>query len=210
MRRLPFHPAGAAGDPASAETGIAKSVRAASRDVYAGWTEPDGGGNAGEVSQRAIEAQVAAAVTGRKPLYFEPWGEGLSEAFAEAYRQVIPPEVRVLARDGMLFVFRPEVVEAILDSDPAFYRKAGESPEDSIVRVSLSSMNGELLGYGARHILERPAHHVRIYKDNLLLLYFFVSSPDRALAERIANERTGDFYRAHGWTGLDFVMEYVE
>lgn len=110
----------------------------------------------------------------------------------------------------MLFVFRPEVVEAILDSDPEFYRRAGETLDDSIVRVSRDSMNGELLGYGARHILERPAHHVRIYKDSQLLLYFFVSSPDRALAERIANDRTEDFYRAHGWSGLDFVMEYVE
>ena len=210
MRRLPFHPGGAEGHPTSVEAGIAKSVRAASRDVYAGWTEPDGGGDTGEVSQRAIEAQVAAAVTGRKPLYFEPWGEGLSEAFAEAYRKVIPPVVCVLCRDGMLFVFRPEVVAAILDSDPAFYRKPGETPEDSIVRVSRESMNGELLGYGARHILERPSHHVQIYKDDTLLLYFFVSSPDRELAERIANERTEDFYRACGWADLDFVMEYVE
>jgi hypothetical protein len=57
---------------------IALDIRAASQNVYAGWTTQDGSGDEVELSQRAIEAQVSAAVTGRKPLYFEPWGEGLS------------------------------------------------------------------------------------------------------------------------------------
>lgn len=65
------------------ERSIALDVRAASQDVYAGWSAPDGDRDTGERQQRAIEAHVAAAVTGRKPLYFDPWGEEFSEAFVE-------------------------------------------------------------------------------------------------------------------------------
>ena len=60
-------------------------------------------------------------------------------------------------------------------------------------------MNGELLGYGARHMLENPAHEVKIYKGSDLILYFFVSSPDEAVANHIATERATDFVKAFGW-----------
>jgi hypothetical protein len=123
------------------ERAIALDVRAASQAVYPGWTIPDGDESTGDGGQRAIEAQLAAAVTGRKPLYFDPWGEQFSDAFAQAYRKVIPIDVEVVSRDGMLFVFRPEAVTLILDSDPGFYRHAGESVIDSIVRVSGQGMN---------------------------------------------------------------------
>jgi hypothetical protein len=109
----------------------------------------------------------------------------------------------------MLFIYRPEAVRPILDSDPDFYLHAGESEIASIARVSESSENGELLGYGARHIAVRPCFDVRIYLGESLLLYFFVSSPDEETAARIANERTKDFYEAHGWEDLRFVMEFI-
>ena len=60
-----------------------------------------------------MEAQISAAVTGRKPLYFEPWGKGVSEKFAAAYRVVIPADVEVHARDGNLLIYRNEVVRPI-------------------------------------------------------------------------------------------------
>jgi hypothetical protein len=49
-------------------------------------------------------------------------------------------------------------------------------------------MNGELLGYGARHMLETPSHEVRIFKGDELVLYFFISNHDENLAEKIAGE----------------------
>jgi hypothetical protein len=97
MAGIQVHPGGAEEDPRSIAGNIAKSVRTASRRVHPGWTEPKSSGDPGEVSKRAIEAQIAAAALGRKPLYFEPWGEELSEAFAAAYRKVLPAGVSVRA-----------------------------------------------------------------------------------------------------------------
>lgn len=193
-------------DEEPVERAIALDVRAASQAVYSGWTIPNGDGSPGAIAQRAIEAQVSAAVTGRKPLYFDPWGEEFSDAFAQSYRKVIPSDVEVISREGMLFVYRPEAVTPILDSDPDFYRHAGESIIDSIARVSGQGMNGELLGYGARHMQENPAHEVKIYKGSDLVLYFFVSDPDEILAEKIAGERANDFIRAFGWGDVSFEL----
>lgn len=198
MAGIQVHPGGAEEDPRSFAGNIARSVRAASRSVHPGWSEPKGSGDPGEVSERAIEAQIAAAALGRKPLYFEPWGEGLSEAFAAAYRKVLPAGVSVRAKNGMLFIYRPEAVKPILQADPGFYLHPGDSLIASIARVSESAENGELLGYGARHIAVRPCFDVRIYLGESLLLYFFVSSPDEEAAARIANERTQDFTKPTG------------
>lgn len=192
------------------EERIALDVRAASQDVFAEWSAPDGVGNEGEISQRAIEAQVAAAVTGRKPLYFEPWGEGLSEEVAESYRKIIPRNVEVVARDGMLFVYRPEAVQPIVDSDPGFYKRSGESLLDSIARISADGMNGDLLGYGSRSTTERPAHAVGIFKGKDLVLYYFVSDPDPDHASDYARRRAEDFTRAFGWDDVGFKIDKLD
>ncbi len=192
------------------ERSIALNIRAASKDVYPGWSIPHGDGDQGESQQRAIEAQIAAAVTGRKPLYFEPWGEEFSDAFAESYRRVIPKNVEVQSRDGMLFIYQKEPVRIILDSDPEFYRPGGESDIDAIARVSANGVNGELLGYGARSILDRPAHQVRIFKGNDILMYYFVSDPDPKHAAGFAKARTLDFERAFGWDDVRFELTKVD
>lgn len=192
------------------ERRIALDIRAASQDVFTGWTAPDGRGDEGELSQRAIEAQVSAAVTGRKPLYFEPWGEGLSERVAESYRKIIPSDVDVVARDGMLFVYRPESVQPIIDSDLQFYRIDSESLLDSISRVSAAGRNGELLGYGARDTLTRPAHAVTILRGNQTVLYYFISDPDPVHAAKFAKSRATDFVRAFGWKGVRFEIEKLD
>ena len=192
------------------ERRIALNIRAASQDVFAGWTAPDGSGDEGELSQRAIEAQVSAAVTGRKPLYFEPWGEGLSEQFAESYRTVIPGDVDVVARDGMLFVFRPEAVQPIVDSDPEFYKIGNESLLDSIARVSAAGRNGELLGYGARDMLSRPAHGVTILRGKRPVLYYFISDPDPKHAAIYAQARADDFELSFGWDDVRFEIEKLD
>jgi hypothetical protein len=197
-------------DKEPVERTIALDIRAASQNVYPGWTVPDGDRGTGESQQRAIEAHVAAAVTGRKPLYFDPWGKEFSDAFATEYRKVLPEEVEVVSRDGMLFVYRPGNVGAIMDADPEFYRKAGESMLDSISRVSTDGMNGELLGYGARDMVTRPAYGVKILKGDELALYYFVSDPDPVHAAEFAERRAMDFVRAFGWDDIRFVLEKLE
>jgi hypothetical protein len=192
------------------ERGIALDVRAASENVHPRWTTPDGSGDAGAVSQRSIEAQIAAAVTGRKPLYFEPWGEGLSQEFATAYRAVIPADVEVHARDGNLFIYRINEVIPILEADSQFYQKAGDSILDSVARVSATGQNGELLGYGARSLLERPAQEVRIFKGKDLFMYYFVSDSDSEHAARFAAERATDFELAFGWDDVRFELNELK
>lgn len=188
---------------------IAKLARSASRHVYPEWSEPSNDGHPGEIPDRAIEAQIAAAVTGRKPLYFEHWGKGLSEAFAESYRRVLPEIVEVHARDGMLFIYRPAAVRRIMKADPAFYRAKGDADLDSIARVSAVGMNGDLLGYGARSMTERPAHAVRIFRGSTLLLYYFISTPDPASARKFAKQRALDFVQAFEWEGVGFDLELL-
>jgi len=79
----------------------------------------------------------------------------------------------VHAQDGMLFVYRPEAVKPILDSDPAFYRPNGESDLQAIVKVSKTGQNGELLGYGARSLHAPGSVGVTILsKDNVVFTFF--------------------------------------
>lgn len=204
MEGIPLHPRRPGPDQAADSRTTAELVRAASRDVYSGWSVPAGDGDPGESQQRAVEAQIVAAAEGRKPLYFDPWGEMFSEAFAEAYRKVLPSDVTVEARGGMLFVYKEDVVRVILESDPDFYLQNGETILESIARVSAAGENGELLGYGARSMMERPAHEVKIYKGVHLMLYFFVSAPGYKEAAFCANERALDFSRAFGWEDVRY------
>ncbi len=191
--------------------GTAEAIRAASRVVLPEWSVPESDTAPGSVADRAIEAQIAAAVEGRKPLYYEPWDNpDLSDQLAAEYRKVIPPEVAVESRKGFLYIYRPGKVKGILDSDPEFYRRQGESDFDSIARVSEDHSNGELLGYGARSMMDRPAHEVRIYKGKDLILYFFVSSPDEKKATLIADERTRDFFRSFQWSDLRYEIKLVD
>jgi hypothetical protein len=211
MEGIPGNPGRSGQDQSSDAKAAAEAIRAASRNVYPGWTEPKGDSDPGSTSDRAIEAQIAAAVEGRKPLYFEPWGDpDVASRFQAAYRPVIPADVEVKSAGGTLFVYRKEAVRPILDADPEFYRRDGETDFESIVRVSNDSQNGELLGYGARSMIVRPSHEVRLFKGNDLLLYFFVSSPDEPFAASIANERAGDFIRAFGWTDVRFELKRVD
>lgn len=208
MASISLHTGGAEENPTSDSERTAEAVRTASRSVLPEWTVPSGSSAPGSVADRAVEAQITAASEGRKPLYYEPWGNpDLADQLAAAYRQVLPSGVAVESKNGFLYIYRPEAITGILDSDPSFYRRTGESDFDSISRVSEDHSNGELLGYGARGILDRPAHLVRIYKGRDLILYFFVSSADAKKAANIANERTEDFNRAFGWPDLRYEIK---
>jgi len=205
MEGIPLHPRRPGPDQAADSRTTAELVRAASRDVYSGWSVPQSDRDPGSVAERAIEAQITAASEGRKPLYYEPWGdEYVAAKFVDAYRKVLADDVVIDCRNGFLYIYRPEAVIPILDSDLGFYRRKGESDFDSIARVSEEHSNGELLGYGARSMMERPAQEVKIYKGDHLILYFFVSAPGYKEAAYFANERALDFSRAFGWEDVRY------
>jgi hypothetical protein len=100
--------------------------------------------------RQATEAQVAASCLGLKPLYFDPYVES-GRSLAAAFAGRLPAGVEIRHNDAGIFIYRPEVVEPILNGDPAYYRPNGENTWSAIARVSPED-NGELLGYGARNM----------------------------------------------------------
>ena len=164
---------------------IGQAARAALGKVFEEWNS--------EVDwaiKRTVEAQIAAASLGYKPLYWDPWGEAASALIRSRLRIALPSGTIIDANDAGLLVFRRDVVGPILDSDPAFYRPHGEDDLSAVRKVSRIGHNGELLGYGARSIDARGAVPIRIFNDAAELFAFFVSDP--RVAEFHARERLLD------------------
>lgn len=193
--------------------GIARLAEESFRSVYPGWSKSPSSGSAqgiGAPQDRAVEAQIAAAALGRKPLYFDPWGEEQAELLVKSLKGKLPKGAVIDQRDGNLFVYREDVIRPIIEGDPEFYTRDGESLLDSIARVSRSGQNGELLGYGARNMLVRPAYAVTINKGDETLLYYFVSAPDEFTASKFALHRMKDFKEAFGWEDVLFSIERLD
>jgi len=164
---------------------IGQAARAAFGKVFEEWHS--------EVDwpiKRTIEAQIAAASLGYKPLYWDPWGEAASGLIRSHLRSALPAATIIDASDAGLLVFRRDLVRPILDSDPAFYRPHGEDDLSAIRNLSRTGQNGELLGYGARSLDAQGAVQIRIFNDDAELFAFFASDP--RVAEFHARERLLD------------------
>ena len=103
---------------------------------------------------------------------------------------IVPAGVEVHSLDSGVVVFRPDSVQAILESDPAFYRPNGQDDLPAIDRVCAAGENGELLGYGARNWAVPHGVRVTITGPDGVLFMFFVSNPNDA--EFYARERLRD------------------
>ena len=67
-------------------------------------------------------AALSAVAAGRKPLYHEEWGQELGSDLARRLWGLDLPGVQItLADDGHLFAYRPEIIQSIIDADPAAY-----------------------------------------------------------------------------------------
>lgn len=163
---------------------IGQAARAAIGKVFERWNS-----EADWPVKRAVEAQIAAAGLGYKPLYWDPWGEASAPLRSEL-RRVLRTGAVIDASDAGLLIFQPEVVVPILNADPGFYRPQGESDLAAIRQVCRNGQNGELLGYGARSIDASGAVSVRIFNDLDDLFAFFRSDP--GVAEFHARERLLD------------------
>ena len=164
---------------------IAAAARTVGQLVLAGWTTALRGGIA-----QGIEAQIAAAALGYKPLYFDPWPEEEARKFARLIRAQLPVGAEVHGRAEGLFIYRPEAVRPILDCDPDFYRPHSETDLDAIVRTCKAGVCGELLGYGARSLWTLGAAKVTVFGQSGARFVFFVSRPEVAL--KFARLRAGD------------------
>ncbi|MFL6518731.1 MAG: hypothetical protein ACJ8NS_00765 [Chthoniobacterales bacterium] len=150
--------------------------------------------------KRAVEAQIAAASLGYKPLYWDPWGEEASARLRFQLRRGLPAGTIIGTNNAGLAVFQESTVRPILDSDPAFYRPSGESDLPAVLLVSRAGFNGELLGYGARSFDTPGVVPVRIVDDDGELFASFMSAP--GVAERHARERLLDIAT---YTGADLI-----
>jgi hypothetical protein len=162
--------------------------------------------SAGEGSETAkgIESQITAASLGQKPLYFDPWGAE-AQAVASGLKRHLPAGTSVRAKNGILYVWRAEAVKPLLDADPAFYRPNQETDFEAIVRVSETGMNGELLGYGARHILHRPGVRVIIFGPGHTPAVGFVTTPEDMMS--IVTARLADLVQATGRKDWEIEIE---
>ena len=163
---------------------IGEAARAGFREVFEGWDS-----EAYWPVNRTVEAQIAAASLGYKPLYWDPWGRNSARLCAEL-RRVISADAVADASDVGLVVFQPNVVMPILEADPVFYRPHGESILTAVRRVCRTRQNGELLGYGVRSADTARAVPVRILDGQADLFARFMSDP--RVAEDHARERLLD------------------
>lgn len=164
--------------------------------VFAGWDTSPGGG-----VERAIEAQIAAAALGHKPLYFDPWDHLTASRLADELIARMPAGVQVLALPEGLLVFQPGRVRSILDANPQFYRPHDEDDEAALQRAVGTGFSGELLGYGALNLLTPHAARVTLFSAERVLFTFFVSEQAQARASAVL--RAGDIAAA-----FDFPVLY--
>jgi hypothetical protein len=164
---------------------IGQAARAAFGKVFEEWNS-----EADWPIKRTVEAQIAAASLGYKPLYWDPWGEAASAALRPLLQRVLAPGTVIDANDAGLLIFQPEIVRPLLDSDPAFYRPQGEGILEAVINVCRIGFNGELLGYGARSFDAVAAVPVRIFNEDGDLFTLFMSDP--RVAEFHARERLLD------------------
>lgn len=128
-------------------------------------------------------AELAAAATGRKPLFHEAIGES-APRIAMRLRQVLPASVEVRATGTDLFVYRPGALIGLADPSRPLWEQ-----------VRAHSDDGRWLGYGA-HFPTEPTVRVSILNPEGRVVAGFrapASAPDGW-----ANARAEDFTIATG------------
>lgn len=100
-----------------------------------------------------------------------------------------PDNVEVVFEDGHLYAYRPEVIQPIIARAPDAY--PGADLFEKIQHATLAGENGELLGYGARSMLEPGTVLVQVVDDAGRDVFSFRSLPENAA-------RALDFSQAYG------------
>ncbi len=139
--------------------------------------ENDGDASISEIS-REVAAGIYGVELGVKPLYHEHYGLE-AEPLAQALKAAVSPGVEVTARDGHLYVYRPEAVERVVNRDPEAY--PGDTVFDKIHRATQADQNGELLGYGARSMPEGDTTVILRDAESGAILTGFRSHWDQAM-----------------------------
>lgn len=126
-------------------------------------------------------AQITAVINGRKPLYIEPFPE---TAFT-AMRDNLPNGVGALYDGEHVIIYNKQEASRTLGVPMS-------DLSDSVRQAVRNGDSGNLLGYGASSLSDRPAYLVKIFNGPELVCGF-ISSGDYTTAERYAMMRIQDF-----------------
>lgn len=169
-------------------------IGAAGQEVFGSVRTPDTGEPLDPADALAGGAHIAAVAEGRKALYHEQWGPELGAPLADQLKVLKLPNVHIfLTDDGHLLAYQPDAVRQIVDANPENY--PGKSLFDKVLNATLAGTNGDLLGYGARTMLEPDRVLVQIMDGDTPVCGFFSRA---AVADQFAAQRTLDFDRAYG------------
>lgn len=166
-----------------------RDIGRAGQDVYQGLRSGDDGVALDPEGASAASAEIAAAALGRKPLYHEQWTPEVASDLAQSLREKLPPEVSIHAREGHLYVFRPETAARILGGS--------EQLLDRIHDLSVRNENGRLLGYGAPFGFRADLARVLI-RDTETGQGVLSFNSDPARAAIFARDRARDYALATG------------
>jgi hypothetical protein len=128
-------------------------------------------------------AQIAAAATGRKPLFHESIGSAAPHVAAEL-RKILPASVEVQATDSDIFVYRPEALEKFANASSPLWPQ-----------VQAHANDGLWLGYGANFPTDQTVLVKIVDPSGKTKSGFY--APVRG-AEKYAAQRAGDFTLATG------------
>ena len=171
-------------------------IAAAAREVFASVRSRDDGEPLDAETAIGGGAALAAVAEGRKPLYHEQWGTEIgSDLVRKLWGLKIPGVQIILSDDGHLFAYPPEVLQQIIDANPAAY--PGPNLYAKILHATESGDNGVLLGYGVPNMYPPDRVMVQIFDgDAAEPVFGFITS--RNLADEYGTARTLDFERAYG------------
>lgn len=142
-------------------------------------------------------AEIAAAVSGTKPLFHEQLSGNLA-LLSGVLQAHLPPGVVAARIPGSanevdhLVVYRPEAIARVFDSDPAFYRPNGEDDVTALRLAVESHSIGELLGYGQRTMFEPGSVRV-LFKTRGHAMAGFNTRPE--LADKLIADRRAEYQR---------------
>jgi hypothetical protein len=152
----------------------ARTIGKSGEDVFRGFRSSDSSAAFPPEVSRVAGAHLAAVAQGRKALYHEQLAD-IAAPLADKLRRVLPSNIEVLAENGHLYAYRPEIIRQYIDSS---YK--GKSLFDKIRNASETSRDGELLGYGGRTMNFSTERKVLILDENGKTVLGFYAPKDRA------------------------------
>lgn len=164
------------------------------RSVFEGFRSRNTGAEVPTGIPEEVGASLFGVSSGTKPLYHDEYGEKDVIPLARALRSVLPKSLSVQAVKGHLYVYNPSAIKNVLKANPRAY--PGRSTLERIHAASVAGTNGELLGYGARQMIQKGNVRVRIIDPSGKPVFSFFSTSENA--EFFGAQRAQEWSKFYG------------